>query len=123
MKRSLLSLFWRFIEFPLNVEENVAWQHVDICFRAGLSVHPVCYVAEAVEDVEAVDYECQSGSWQSVAYARVPHEIVGIQLAGRVAPAGKDGEVGRNLKVCRQFVGAVHAVVEVDGVEIGESGS
>lgn len=50
-----MSSFRRFIEFPLAMEENVARQPVDVCLRADLGVHPVCYVAEVIENVEAVD--------------------------------------------------------------------
>ncbi len=81
LETDLLKLFFDrgFVEFPLDVEHEVAGDYSCVSFSAGLGIDGVVDVAQVVEDVEAVKHPKQVALQHRICHSGIPNIVVLIQ--------------------------------------------
>ena len=100
---------------------DVAGDDVVPGFGAALRVERTAHVAQVAEDVEGVDHEGEITLKDALGKAGVPDELVGVHAALFVAASAVEGQVGAQLDAAGYGDAGREAVVEVDGVDGGES--
>ena len=72
-------LLGAFVEFPLDVEHEVAGQDVGVGLCTCLCVDAVVDIGQVVEYVEAVKHKCETAFLGSPAQTCIPYEIVSVE--------------------------------------------
>lgn len=70
---------WTFMEFPLDMEHEISWQHVCIGLRPCLRIDRVEDIAEIMKDVETICHKNQITFQHRITQSGVPHEIIAIE--------------------------------------------
>lgn len=91
------------MKLPLQMQHEVAGHDAAVGLRTRLSVYHIAYVAEIMENIEAVKHNQNVSLHKTVGDARVPHIIGLVQIPLRITPAGIDIEVCIDREVGWQF--------------------
>ena len=114
--------FLRFLIESINhVKESVGWDDIIESLGTSLCIDVATHVAEFVQNVESIEHNREVSLHHSFAQSSVPHQFVCVHCAVAIASARVHGEVGRYLHLPRQFELGGESIVEIEGVDVGES--
>lgn len=116
-----LLVFREFVEFPLQMDHEVARECVGIGLGACLGVDGVKDVAQVVQQVVSVCHDQHVQFVDGICDARVPHKIVFVERRVGVSPPRVHVEVGLNAKIGGEGEDALDSVVVIPCAEVGES--
>lgn len=113
----------RIAPFINGVEHEIGRNNVGVDFGASLAVECARDVAQVVENVEAIEREGEMSVKDGALDVGIPHKVVSVEVAIAVAASGKDGEVGVEAELCRQWDACGDTIMIVPSGESNEVGA
>ncbi len=102
------------------MEETIGGNDVVEGFGAPLCIDVAAHVGEVAQQIKAVEEDGQVLLGQTFGDAGVPHQLVRVHGRFAVSSAAIHGHVGAHLHVPRQVYLSCHAILEGEGVDVGE---